>query len=80
MRTISGLSGNSGVGDGARDNESDAAAGLGAKELMEGVDISDGFIVNQGESVTSEVNDNDVFIFTSENWGPEIDTETGLEV
>ena len=47
---------------------------------MEGVDIGDSFIVNQGENVTREVNDNDVFIFTNETWGPEIDTETGLEV
>ena len=64
------------------ENDGGAATSLCAKELMEGVDIGDSFIVNQGENVTSrEANDNDnVFIFTNENWGPEIDRETGLEV
>ena len=81
MRTISGLSGNRPETKETRDNDGDAA---GAKELMDGVDIGDSFIVSHGENVTKEVNDNNVFIFANENisrnWGPEIDTETGLEV
>ena len=83
VRTVSGLSGN-GPSSGARsetqENSAGDAAGVCAKELMEAVDIQDSFIINQGENVTSEVSDNNVFIFTNENWGPELDTETGLEV
>ena len=83
VRTVSGLSGN-GPSVGARsetqENSAGDAAGVCAKELMDGVDIQDSFIINQGENVTSEVSDNNVFIFTNENWGPELDTETGLEV
>ena len=83
MIYISGLSGNRpGGSEGTEESDGGAAcASLCAKELMEGVDIGDSsFIVNQGENVTSrEANDN-VFIFTDETWGPEIDTETGLEV
>ena len=81
MRTISGLSGN-GPGAGAcetQENSAGDAASVCAKELMEGVDIQDSFIISQGESVTREVSDN-VFIFAKESWGPELDTETGLEV
>ena len=81
MRTISGLSGNGPRAGASETQENDAgdAASVCAKELMEGVDIQDSFIISQGESVTSEVSDN-VFIFTKESWGPELDTETGLEV